>query len=520
MIRFASNFIGLVITTLSFAQQDLRFVHLNIRPDFTTHSIQVISNQTWSVNKSDSVLKLLVYPQFTIDEVIVNTKPAHFERLNDGISISIPQASSTIKLEISYHGKPQEAIQPPWDGGFIWTKSQNEKDWLGVACQDQGSQLWFPSPLRYDDEPDSAQITCTYPASLFFKSNGKLHRDSKDSKGNRTTSWKISSPINTYNITLNIGDYTKIVDSFKQADGSKLSLEYYPLSYNRTKAIKQFKQVKPMLKCFEKYFGKYPFGNDGFSVVETPYVGMEHQSAIAYGNGYVNGYNGEDYSMIGLGFDFILIHESGHEWWGNSVSAKNKEDFWLQEAFCTYAEYVYVYEIFGKDNAEKYIDAKKQLVINKAPIIGAEESGIDMYTKGALMIHTLQQFAYNEKEWWGILKEFALEFRWRSISTKELENWFSKRMKNVSPVFFEQYLSIASPPILRFQKEKKENSSIINYQIINALDGFTMPIVLKNSKNEKVILMANGESNSYNSFDETLYLDSTSSYFIIMSVNE
>jgi aminopeptidase N len=520
MIRIVFVFIGLVISTLSFAQQDLRFVHLNVRPDFITRSIQVIANQTWSVSKSDSVLKLLVYPQFSIDEVIVNTKPAHFDRLTDGISISIPQASSKIDLSITYHGKPQEAIQPPWDGGFIWTKSQNEKDWLGVACQEQGSQLWFPSPVRYDDEPDSARITCTYPASLFFKSNGKLHNDSKDNKGNRTTSWKVSCPINTYNITLNIGDYTKISDTFKQADGSNLRLEYYPLSYNRSKAIKQFEQVKPMLKCFEKYFGKYPFGNDGFSVVETPYVGMEHQSAIAYGNGYVNGYNGEDYSMIGLGFDFILIHESGHEWWGNSVSAKNKEDFWLQEAFCTYAEYVYVYEIFGKENAEKYIDAKKKLVVNKSPIIGAEESGIDMYTKGALMIHTLQQFASNEKEWWGILREFALEFRWKSISTKELENWFSKRLKNASPVFFEQYLSIANPPILEFNKEKKGNTYFFSYRIENALDGFIMPIVLMNSKNEKVVLMANGELNSYSSIDETLYLDSTSSYFIMMPENE
>jgi aminopeptidase N len=275
-----------------------------------------------------------------------------------------------------------------------------------------------------------------------------------------------------------------------------------------------------MLKCFEKHFGKYPFGNDGFSVVETPYVGMEHQSAIAYGNGYVDGYNGEDYSMIGLGFDFILIHESGHEWWGNSVSAKNKEDFWLQEAFCTYAEYVYVHELFGKEKAEKYIDAKKRLVVNKAPIIGIEESGIDMYTKGALMIHTLQQFASNEKEWWGILKEFALEFRWKSISTKELENWFSKRMKNVSPVFFEQYLTDAYPPILDFHKVKEENSYVFTYQIVNPLDGFVMPIVMLNSKNEKVVLMANSELNSYNSIDESLYLDVTSSYFELIPKSE
>ena len=520
MIRFTFTFIGLFISTLSIAQQDLHFVHLQVHPDFTSHSIQVIANETWSVNKGDSILKLLLYPQFTIDEVTVNKKSARFERLADGVSISIPKASSTIKLSIIYHGKPQEAIQPPWDGGFVWTKSQNEKDWLGVACQEQGSQLWFPSPMRYDDEPDSAQITCTYPAELFFKSNGKLKVDSKDGKGNRTTSWKVSCPINTYNITLNIGDYTKISDTFKQADGSNLQLEYYPLSYNRTKALEQFKQVKPMLTCFEKYFGKYPFGKDGFSLVETPYVGMEHQSAIAYGNGYVNGYNGEDYSMIGLGFDFILIHESGHEWWGNSVSAKNKEDFWLQEAFCTYAEYVYASEIFGKDKAEKYMDAKKQLVVNKAPIIGTEESGIDMYTKGALMIHTLQQFASNEKEWWRILKEFALEFRWKSISTKELENWFSKRLKNVSPVFFEQYLTDAYPPILDFHKVREENSYVFSYQIVNALDGFVMPIVLMNSKNEKVVLMANGELNSYSSIDESLYLDLTSSYFELIDANE
>jgi len=520
MIRFTFPFIGLFISALTFAQQDLHFVHLEVKPDFTTRSIQVIANETWSVNKGDSILKVLLYPQFSIDEVLVNKKSARFERLTDGISIPIPKASSKIELSITYHGKPQEAIQPPWDGGFIWTRSQNEKDWLGVACQDQGSQLWFPSPLRYNDEPDSTQITCTYPAELFFKSNGKLFSDSNDGIGKRTTSWKANCPINTYNITLNIGDYTKISDSFKQADGSKLSLEYYPLSYNRSKALKQFKQVKPMLKCFEKYFGKYPFGNDGFSVVETPYVGMEHQSAIAYGNGYVNGYNGEDYSMIGLGFDFILIHESGHEWWGNSVSAKNKEDFWLQEAFCTYAEYVYVFELFGKDKAEKYIDAKKQLVINKAPIIGTEESGIDMYTKGALMIHTLQQFASNEKEWWKILKEFALEFRWKSISTKELEDWFSKRLKNLKPVFFKQYLSIANPPILQFNKEKKENTYVFSYRIENALDGFSMPIILKNSKNERVVLMANGQLNSYSSIDESLSLDSTSSYFELLKENE
>jgi hypothetical protein len=179
-----------------------------------------------------------------------------------------------------------------------------------------------------------------------------------------------------------------------------------------------------------------------------------------------------------------------------------------------------VYELFGKDKAEKYIDAKKKLVVNKSPIIGAEESGIDMYTKGALMIHTLQQFASNEKEWWGILREFALEFRWKSISTKELENWFSKRLKNVSPVFFEQYLSIANPPILEFNKEKKGNTYFFSYRIENALDGFIMPIVLMNSKNEKVVLMANGELNSYSSIDETLYLDSTSSYFIMMPENE
>ncbi len=495
-----------------FAQADLQFVHLSIVPDFEKQSIRGTVNQTWLIHPSDTIIELELFPEFDIQTLKLNNKSASYIRKENAIIIPLKEHSSSIQISIQYSGIPHQAVKPPWDGGFIWKKDANKQHWLTVACQDEGAQLWWPAPANYSDEPESALITCTYPDNLFFKSNGKLFQDRKHLNNTRTTTWKVSSPINTYNITLNIGNYAQLSDTLLQANGKILQLNYYPLAYNKDKALKQFTQVKPMLRCFESYFGPYPFFNDGYSIVETPYAGMEHQSAIAYGNGYVDGYNGKDYSAIDVWFDFIVIHETGHEWWGNSVTAASKKDFWLQEAFCTYAEYVYVKCRFGNETAERYINAKKRLVSNKSPIMGEEESGVDMYTKGALMIHTMQQFASSEEEWWKIMKEFALEFRWKSITSDQLKNWFSMKIPGLEPIFFDQYLTLANPPILEY---KINGDSTINFRISNALQSFKIPIQWQNKKGESYLTWAGGDSQTLKINGSPMLPNENAAYFIL-----
>ena len=515
-LMFRLHYLSFLLLSLGLsAQTDLRYVHLTLLPNFSKNSIQATAEQIWFIPPGENMLHLALYPEMQADDVLINTRKANWKRTSSGIDISLPGTDTLVNIRIAYHGKPHEAKNPPWDGGFIWKTDSENTPWLTVACQDEGGQLWWPAPFRYNDEPDSARITCTYSDRLFFKSNGKLFQDTKHKNHTRTTSWKVSSPINTYNITLNIGNYAHLADTLQQANGFVLPLNYYPLKINEAEALRQFEQVKPMLRCFEKHFGAYPFPADGYSVVETPYSGMEHQSAIAYGNGYENGYNKSDYSGIGVGFDFILIHETGHEWWGNSVSAASAGDFWLQEAFCTYAEYVYVLCQFGMPTAERYIDAKKRLVSNKAPILGESTSGIDMYTKGALMIHTLQQFAESEAAWWIILKDFAQEHRWQSVSTQELENWFSDRMPGVSPTFFEQYLRLAEPPMVEFHTEEENGNTRLTFRISNAIKGFKMPIYWKNAQGESILQFAEEMEKTVVLTGTDFHPDTQSSYFQI-----
>jgi aminopeptidase N len=267
-----------------------------------------------------------------------------------------------------------------------------------------------------------------------------------------------------------------------------LEISYYPLRVNLDKAKKQFQQTIPMLKCFENAFGNYPCSRDGFSVVETAYAGMEHQGAIGYGNGYKDGYGGADYSGVGILFDFILIHETGHEWWGNSVTALNPEDFWMQEAFCTYSEMVYVDCVFGNQAALKYINAKKRLVDNINPILGKKDSGIDIYTKGALMLHTLSAFASNKEQWKAVLKDFAVSMQFQKVSTEMLVNWFSANLEGVSPQFFYQYLTLAQPPILEYHVRKTESGFVVKHRITNAIEGFEMPIFWNSIESPKRIV--------------------------------
>jgi aminopeptidase N len=297
----------------------------------------------------------------------------------------------------------------------------------------------------------------------------------------RTTHWRSTYPINLYNITVNIGDYVHFGETMQRGDGSVLKIDYYPLLENLNAAKKQFRQTLPMLRCFESAFGRYPCSNDGFSVVETPYAGMEHQGAVAYGNGYRDGYRGEDYSGIGLGFDFILIHESAHEWWGNAVTAASPADFWMQEAFCTYAEMQYVACRFSASKALAYIQAKRRLVSNRAPMYGNSESGVDMYAKGALMLHSMSLMLPQRSDFIALLRSFIKAYTHTPVTTEALCTWFEQRIPGLKPEFFTQFLKHSEIPLLEM-REAPGKPGQTEVRFTRCVAGFAMPIGWKGKR--------------------------------------
>ncbi|HRF77269.1 MAG TPA: M1 family aminopeptidase, partial [Chitinophagales bacterium] len=293
-------------------------------------------------------------------------------------------------------------------------------------------------------------------------------------------SWKVSYPINNYNVSLNIGKYVHFSDVYTQTNGKDLALDYYVLDYNLEVAKKQFEQVKPMMACYEKYLGPYPFYKDGFAMVETPYLGMEHQSVIAYGNKYQTGYLGFDYSGIGLDFDYIIIHETGHEWWGNNVSMKDLADMWIHEGFCTYSESIYVECLYGNETALDYINASKRSISNDRPIIGlynvnSEGSG-DMYQKGAVFLNTLRYQVNNDPLWWNIILGIQKDFAKQTVTTAQIENYISRKAGKDFSKLFDQYLRHANIPVLEYKFQRTSAGLELNFRWVADVAGFDMPI--------------------------------------------
>ncbi|MDB5284345.1 MAG: aminopeptidase [Bacteroidota bacterium] len=439
---------------------DVTFYELNIKVDTDKRSIAGSNKIRFNTVHDFSTLQIDLYQNLKVNSITKDGKELKYRREFNAIFVDMPEMKkgSTGELIVNYEGKPTEAIRPPWDGGFTWSKDNNGKLWMGVSCEGMGASLWWPCKDYLGDEPDSMRIICTIPNGLKCVSNGVEEREvANDST--TTFYWKVSYPINNYNVTLNIADYAHFSDEYIADDGSKLALDYYVLPYNLDKAKLQFMQVKPMLKCYEKYLGKYPFWNDGYALVETPYVGMEHQGAIAYGNNYKTGYSGRDYSRIGLDFDYIIIHESAHEWWGNSVSCSDLADMWIHEGFATYTEAIYVECQFGSDTALKYINAKRSGVGNKGTVVGIygvnEEGSGDMYSKGMLFLHTLRHIVNNDKMWWSTIKGMCdTTFKFKNIGYDDVVNYFNKKTKrDLSPIF-DQYLRHKKIPVLQYSLKK------------------------------------------------------------------
>ena len=431
-------------------------------------------------------IQIDLFENLKIHSIQFEHKKLEFQRIHNAVFINFPRTineNEKISFKVLYSGKPRVAVNPPWDGGFSWEKDNNGNPWVGVSCQGLGASSWWPCKDHQSDEPDSMKITSTVRYPLQVISNGKKKSDKTffseelQSKANKS-SWYVSYPINNYNVTLCIGDY-KYFNDIHINNFDTLELDYYVLKYNYNKARDHFQQVNPMLECFEKYFGPYPFYKDGYTLIETPYLGMEHQSAIAYGNNYLPGYNGNKQFIAGLDFDYIIVHETGHEWWGNSITTNDIADMWIHEGFCTYSEVLYVECIYGYDIMLKYVNNQKRSVRNDKPIIGPynvnKKGSNDMYQKGSLMLHTLRSLIDNDSLWFSIIKGISVEFKYKIVDGIEIINYINEKVDLDLYYFFKQYLNNADIPIFEYKIQKNGRGSTLLYRW-NAINDFNMNI--------------------------------------------
>lgn len=468
---------------------DVYFYGLNLRINPDDSSINGYNIIAYRAETDFRRIQIDLFNNLKINRITHRGASLNFTRDSNAVFVdfSAVQAKGTLdSIVVHYGGRPRIAKNPPWDGGFVWTKDATRKPWVAVACEGAGASLWWPCKDHLSDEPDSMHISVDVPNDLICVSNGNLRKTSYLRNGFARFDWRVQYPINNYNVTVNIGKYDQLTDTYTSTDGRKLALDYYVMPYNRGKAEKQFAQVKPMLAAYEKYFGPYPFWNDGYALVETPYLGMEHQSAIAYGNGYTNGYQGKDLSGVGLPFDYIIIHETGHEYWGNNVGMADHGEMWINESFCTYAEALYVEEIFGKHKALQYLQGQSKLIQNTEPILGplnvhyTGATTTDMYFKGSNMLHTLRSVVDNDSLWFGILRGLQRDFRLRQVHTQDIVDYISAKAGTDFNYFFDQYLKHPAPPTLQCiltQTSRRELEVQVRW-MANAAD-FAMPVKIR-----------------------------------------
>lgn len=390
------------------------------------------------------------------------------------------QRGEHASVRITYEGHPLEARNPPWDGGFTWGKDKKGLPWVVVTCQGLGASSWWPNKDHQSDEPDSMQLAITVPPGLMDVSNGRLMETRTLEDGWLTYVWKIHHPINNYNVTINIGAYTHFRDWHINQDGDSLSLDYYVLPEDLAKARVQFKQVSPMLSCYESHFGAYPFPKDGFKLVQSPHPGMEHQSAIAYGNYFENGYRRKAATPEGKWFDYIIIHESAHEWFGNSVTSADIADMWIHESFGTYLEAVYVECLYGYEAACNYMSGKPQEVQFDRPVVGRydvnQPGSRDMYPKGALMLHMLRHIVANDALWWTTLKSLSLRYRHSIVTYDDIIQHFNQSLDHDFTDFFTHYLKEVELPQLDLVIEKTGSTYALRYRWSGVPATFDIPV--------------------------------------------
>jgi aminopeptidase N len=458
---------------------DLKYYHLQteVRPE--AKYISGSNTIHYEVLNPQQVMQIDLQKPMRIDSIIQNGMQLEFTTEFDAHFIQLKEeqkAGAINKLTVYYSGNPTVAKNAPWDGGFTWEKDDQGQDFIATANQGIGASVWWPCKDQPADEPDSMLISVNVPKPLVDISNGRL-REVEDLKNSRTYHWFVSNPINNYGVNLNIGDYVNFTEKYEGEKGV-LDCSYWVLSYNLEKAKKQFQEVPRMLEAFEHWFGPYPFYEDSYKLVQAPYLGMEHQSSVTYGNGFKNGYRGRDLSQTGWGlkFDFIIIHESGHEWFANNITYKDVADMWIHESFTHYSENLFLDYHYDSLAANAYVQGVRSSIQNDRPIIGeygvSHEGSGDMYYKGGNMLHMIRQLFDNDEKWRQTLRGLNKEFYHQTVTTSQIENYISESFGKPLSKVFDQYLRTTQIPTFTYRVLGNQ----LLYKWENSVDGFEMPI--------------------------------------------
>ena len=467
---------------------DLTYYHLDIEVNPDKKYIQGSNTVGYKVLRSHQTMQIDLQEPMKITSVEFEGKKLDFIREGNAyfIKIESDQREGDINyLKINYEGFPKEAVRAPWDGGLSWKQDINGNHFVATSCQGLGASVWWPNKDHMYDEVDSMLISVNVPKKLTNVSNGRL-RSVEEFENTKTFNWFVSNPINNYGVNINIGDYVKFSEIYDGEKG-KLDIDSYVLSYNLEKAKNQFKQVPMMIEAFEYWFGPYPFYEDSFKIVEVPYLGMEHQSSITYGNEFKNGYLGRDLSGTGWGlkFDYIIIHEGGHEWFANNITYKDIADMWIHEGFTCYSENLYLDYFYGVEAASEYVIGTRRGISNKKPIIGQydvnREGSSDMYSKGANLLHTIRQIVNDDQLWRETLRGLNEKFYHKTVTTDEIEEYISKTVNYDLSKIFDQYLRDIRIPTLEYKIEDNR----MFYRWINVVEGFNMPLeIIINDKSK------------------------------------
>ncbi|MBX2829142.1 MAG: M1 family metallopeptidase [Flavobacteriaceae bacterium] len=497
---------------------DLQHYDLSVEVFPESKSIKGINTITYTVLDNKRTMQIDLQEPMKIDKAIQNGKELSVKRKGaiHYIKLKKQKEGQTRQITLYFSGTPKEAIRPPWDGGYSWEKDSAGNHFIATSNQGIGSSIWWPNKDHPQDEPDKGvDLAITAPANLVAVGNGRLEKTT-DQGTTKTWHWKVVNPINNYGVNVNIGDYVNFSEEHEGLKGP-LDLDYWVLRENLERAKVQFEQVPMMMNAFEYWFGPYPFYEDSFKLVEVPYLGMEHQSSVTYGNRYGNGYLGRDLSDTGWGlrFDFIIIHEAGHEWFANNITNKDVADMWIHEGFTAYSENLYLDYHFGPVASSEYVVGTRKLIQNDRPLIGTygvrNEGSGDMYYKGANILHTLRQLLEDDKKWRSILKKINQEFYHKTVSSQEVEAFMSKETGIDLTEFWEQYLRTTQIPKIEYSIEGKD----LKFRYTNIIDNFDMPVImLINDKEEWIFPKSEWNMKT---FDQTIKAASIKIDFLVDS---
>ena len=453
---------------------------LEVEPNFDKRSLKGSNAISFAAVADGQTLQIDLQEPMELTGASWKKKPLKFTREGNVYHVEFPKivkAGSIETIVLQYQGVPKVAVRPPWGGGWIWNKDEQGRPWMTVADEGLGLSSWLPCKDHLSDEPDSGVVMHIVCAdSLMGIGNGRLRDRHPNGNGTTTYTWVVTSPINSYDIIPYIGKYVNWTSVFDGAKG-KLDCSYWVLDYNLEKAKPQFKQADTMLRAFEYWMGPYPFYEDSYKLVEAPHLGMEHQSNVAYGNHFANGYLGRDLSGTGWGlkWDFIIVHESGHEWFGNSITDKDAADMWVHESFTNYTETLYTSYLYGTEAGNDYCIGTRKNITNDNPVIGVygvnKEGSGDMYYKGGNMLHMIRQIM-GDSAFRGMLHGLQSTFYHKTVTTQEIENYISSYAHKDLSKMFDQYLRTTRIPVLSYQS----NGDVISYRWSNCVKGFDMPV--------------------------------------------